>query len=99
MRASDMARIKEDVADLLNDVFIEQLEAAGYEVVRGDATFFVYVRTPAGADDFAFAESLAKRGLLVLPAPVFHHSGYFRLALTGSDDMTERALTLLEDAA
>ena len=29
VRASDMARIKEDVADLLNDVFIEQLEAAG----------------------------------------------------------------------
>ena len=29
VRASDMERITEDVADLLNDVFIEQLEAAG----------------------------------------------------------------------
>ena len=34
VRASDAERIKEDVADLLKDVFVEQLEAAGYEVVN-----------------------------------------------------------------
>ena len=34
VRASDVERIKEDVADLLVDVFTEQLEAAGYEVVN-----------------------------------------------------------------
>lgn len=34
VRASDVERIKEDVADLLVEVFTEQLEAAGYEVVN-----------------------------------------------------------------
>ena len=34
VRASDVARIQEDVADLFKDVFVEQLEAAGYEVVN-----------------------------------------------------------------
>ena len=34
VRASDVERIKSDVADLLMDVFTEQLEAAGYEVVN-----------------------------------------------------------------
>lgn len=34
IRASDMERIKEDVADLFMDVFTERLEAAGYEVVN-----------------------------------------------------------------
>ncbi len=34
VRASDVERIKGDVASLLKDVFIEQLEAAGYEVVN-----------------------------------------------------------------
>jgi hypothetical protein len=34
VRHSDMERIKNDVAGLLKDVFIEQLEAAGFEVVN-----------------------------------------------------------------
>jgi hypothetical protein len=34
VRASDVERIKEDVASLFKDVFEEQLEAAGFEVVN-----------------------------------------------------------------
>jgi hypothetical protein len=34
VRASDVERIKEDVAGLFKDVFTEQLEAAGFEVVN-----------------------------------------------------------------
>ena len=34
VRASDVDRIKEDVAGLFKEVFAEQLEAAGYEVVN-----------------------------------------------------------------
>jgi len=34
VRASDVERIKEDVAGLFMDVFVEQLEAAGYDVVN-----------------------------------------------------------------
>ncbi len=78
---------------------VASLEEHGYEVVRPDGTFFVYARTPAGHDDFTFTAELAGRGVLTLPAPVFHHSGYFRLALTGSQDMVERALPILADAA
>jgi aspartate aminotransferase len=71
---------------------VETLSGQGYEVARPDATLFVYVRTPAGREDFGFVEELARDGVLVLPAPVFHHSGHFRLALTGSYEMLERAL-------
>ena len=34
VRTSDMERIKEDVASLFKDVFTEQLEAAGFEIVN-----------------------------------------------------------------
>ncbi len=34
VRASDVERIKSDVADIFIDVFVEQLEAAGFEVVN-----------------------------------------------------------------
>jgi aspartate aminotransferase len=71
---------------------LEELTSAGFDVVRPDGTLFVYVRTPAAFDDFALVSELASAGVLVLPAPVFHHRGYFRLSLTGSGPMLERAL-------
>ena len=70
------------------------LRAGGYEVVDSQATAFLYPRTPGGEDDWAFAERLAAAGVLVLPAPVFHHRGHFRIALTCTDAMLERAATV-----
>ena len=76
--------------------FVERLRAGGYDVVSPDATMFVYAQTPAGYDDdFEFVRDLAVAGLLVLPAPVFHHRGYFRLSMTGSEPMLEQALSVL----
>ena len=75
--------------------FLDELDQAGYVVVSPDGTLFLYVRTPEAADDFSFIENLASRGVLALPAPVFNHSGYFRLSLTGSEAMLERGLSAL----
>ena len=74
---------------------VTELVAAGYGVVEPDATLFVYVRNPTDKDDFEFVEQLVAQGVLVLPAPVFHHRGYFRLSLTGSQPMLDRALEVL----
>jgi aspartate aminotransferase len=70
------------------------LHAGGYEVEPAQATWFLYPRTPGG-DDWGHAERLARAGLLVLPAPVFHHQGHFRIALTCNDAMFERATKVL----
>jgi aspartate aminotransferase len=75
---------------------VEQLTLDGYTVVRPDATLFVYVRTPPGRDDFDFVAELASEGVLVLPAPVFHHTGYFRVSLTGSEEMLEAAMPVMK---
>jgi aspartate aminotransferase len=75
---------------------VDQLTLDGYAVVAPDATLFVYVRTPPGRDDFDFVAELASEAVLVLPAPVFHHTGYFRLSLTGSEQMLEAALPVLK---
>ena len=77
----------------------EELTASGYEVVPPDGTLFVYVRTPAGVDDWEFVDRLVSRGVLVLPAAVFHHDGYVRLSLTGSERMLEQALPVLKGMA
>ena len=71
----------------------ERLAARGIEVSTGDGTFFAWARTPVEHDDdFAFTRGLAKRGVLVLPAAVFHASGWFRLSLTASDELLDRGL-------
>ena len=70
---------------------------AGYDLVPSQATFFLYPRAPGG-DDLAFAQRLAEQGVLVLPSSVFHHRGHFRLALTATDEMLDRALPVLREA-
>jgi aspartate aminotransferase len=75
---------------------LAELHRSGYAALEPDATLFLYVRTPPGyEDDFAFIEELASRGVLALPAPVFHHEGWFRLSLTGSEAMLAKALPVL----
>ncbi len=78
---------------------VDSLRGLGYDVAPGTATLFVYARTPDGLDDVEFVQRLATAGVLVLPAPVFHHAGGFRLALTASDAMMGRALDVLAATA
>jgi aspartate aminotransferase len=75
---------------------LDALSDAGYVAVEPDATLFLYVQTPPDYDDdFSFVAELAAAGVLALPAPVFHHRGWFRLSVTGSDEMLTRALPVL----
>lgn len=76
-----------------------ELEEAGYRVASADGTFFLYAAVPDGRAEWAFVETLAERGVLVLPSAVFHHSGHFRISLTGSSSMLERALTVFREVA
>jgi aspartate aminotransferase len=80
------------------DRVVNGLRDAGYDVVPPQATFFLYPRSPI-ADADAFAMRLARRGVMVLPASVFHDEGRFRIALTGSEPMIDRALDVLAEEA
>jgi aspartate aminotransferase len=76
-----------------------ELHEMGYRVAPADATLFLYVATPDGWDDFDFIRALARARLLALPAPLFHHRGYFRLSLTGAARMLEGGLAALHRLA
>ena len=77
----------------------DELSQSGYGLVEPDATMFIYVETPPGYDDMDFVAELAGKGVLALPAPVFHHRGYFRLSLTGSEHMLRQATPILKELA
>ena len=89
-----------DHLDAARARYVTRLRAAGYQVVPPDGTHFVYVRTPPAVADEAWADTLLRdHRLLVLPAPVFHHGGWFRLALTATPAGLDRGLAGLEEAA
>jgi len=63
----------------------------GYELDVREGTFYLLPRSPL-ADDGAFIELLAEHHVFCLPGTVVEMPGRFRISLTASDDMIERAL-------
>ena len=96
----DLERVTIDVNALQRrrDRLVSALEEMGYETVMPAATFYVLVRSPL-PDDVEFTERLARKNVFVMPGKLFQLPGWFRISLTGNDDMVERALPVFEEAA
>jgi aspartate aminotransferase len=62
-----------------------------------EGTFYLLPRSP-WPDDGAFVEYLAERDVFCLPGAIVEMPGYFRISLTASDDMIERALPVFAAA-
>jgi LL-diaminopimelate aminotransferase len=75
----EMRRIYRERRDLLCD----GLAAAGFEVLRPRATFYVLVACPRGYSSLEFAARLLDGGVVATPATGFgaHGEGYVRLTL------------------
>jgi aspartate aminotransferase len=73
------------------DRVVEALTEQGYEVNLPESTFYLLGRSPI-PDDMDFAERLAGEGVIVLPGSAFEMPGYFRLSLTATDAMIDRAI-------
>lgn len=73
------------------DRMLEALRAMGYDVHTPEGTFYLLPRSP-WPDDEAFANLLGDHDILVLPGTVTEIPGYFRISLTASDAMIDRAL-------
>jgi aspartate aminotransferase len=79
------------------DRMLEALRAAGYVVHTPEATFYLLVRSPI-EDEIAFTRRLAEDGVLVLPGSAFEMPGHFRISLTATDEMVDRAIPVFERA-
>lgn len=79
------------------DRMVTALQEMGYEVNSPEGTFYLLPRSPV-PDDRAFCASLAEHGVLVLPGYVVELPGYFRISLTATDEMVERALPVFARA-
>jgi aspartate aminotransferase len=89
----DLERLSIDVAHLQRkrDRLVAGLRSVGYELQLPEGTFYLLPRSPI-ADDLRFVELLAQRDVFVLPGTAVELPGSFRISLTATDDMIERAL-------
>lgn len=76
------------------DLMVKGLREAGFEVNNPKATFYLWVRVPAGFTSAEFAGRLLDRGVVVTPGNGFGEpgEGYFRIALTQKRERLEEAV-------
>ena len=79
------------------DRFISALTEIGYETNQPEGTFYLLVKSPI-EDDWTFIEQLAQQQVFCLPGITFGLPGYFRISLTGNDEMLERSIPKFADA-
>ena len=78
------------------DRLMSVLGESGYEVLPPEGTFYLWTKWPAG-DPAQLWNHLADRNVFVLPGSIMNAPGYFRISLTASDEMVERALPAFRD--
>jgi len=96
----DLERMSIDIKHLQarRDRMLEGLREAGYDVHTPEGTFYLLPRSP-DPDDNAFVERLATQKVYVLAGEIVEMPGFFRISLTGSDEMVDRALPVFARAA
>ncbi|HUU32238.1 MAG TPA: LL-diaminopimelate aminotransferase [Phycisphaerae bacterium] len=76
------------------DCLVAALEAAGLEVNRPEATFYVWVKCPGGLDSRTFVDRLLEEADIVATPGIGygpHGEGYFRMALTVPEEKLKEA--------
>jgi aspartate aminotransferase len=80
------------------DRFMATLLSAGYSVLVPEGTFYLWSKWADG-DPQRQWNALADRDVFVLPGSMMNAPDYFRISLTASDEMVERALPAFIDVA
>ena len=80
------------------DRFMAALLSAGYSVLLPEGTFYLWSKWTDN-DPQRQWNALADRDVFVLPGSMMNAPSYFRISLTASDEMVERALPAFTEVA
>ncbi len=70
----------------------------GYKMTKPAGTFYLWGQAPGG-DSLAFTQTMADRGVYVMPGTLFDRPTDFRISLTASAEMIEASLPAFQAAA
>ena len=79
------------------DRMVSELRRIGYKLAVPEAGFYLFVECPI-PDATEFCDWLAERRVYTLPGEAFERPGYFRLSLTATDAMVDKALPVFGEA-
>jgi aspartate aminotransferase len=74
------------------DVLCDALLRIGYDVIKPEGAFYVFLKSPI-QDDIEFVRCLAAYGVLCVPGAGFGRRGYVRLSLTVPLETIERSIS------
>jgi aspartate aminotransferase len=80
------------------DRFMASLLGAGYSVLVPEGTFYLWSKWTYSNPQRQW-NALADRDVFVLPGSIMNSPDYFRISLTASDEMVERALPAFTEVA
>jgi aspartate aminotransferase len=72
------------------------LANGGYDVLAPEGAFYLWCRWPKGDPDHLW-NALADHDVFVMPGHIMNTPDYFRISLTASDAMIDRAIPAFED--
>jgi aspartate aminotransferase len=78
------------------DRMMQALGRSGYAALEPEGTFYIWSRWPPG-DPERLLNALADRDVFVMPGTMMNAPGYFRISLTASDEMVDRALPVFRE--
>jgi aspartate aminotransferase len=79
------------------DRLMTVLREAEYDALRPEGTFYIWSKWPEGEPE-RFWNALADRNVFVLPGATMNAPGHFRISLTASEEMIERAVPAFAEA-
>jgi len=85
-----------EVYDKNRRILYDALTSYGYECVRPQGAFYLFVKAPGG-DSKVFSDRAKEKNLLVVPGHDFGCPGYFRASTCVATDMIERSLPLFKE--
>jgi aspartate aminotransferase len=93
----DLEGLSIDTAALARrrDLIVGTLRSAGCEVVEPEGTFYLWCKWPG--DPNRLWNALADRDVFVMPGTILGAPDYFRVSLTASDQMVDRALPVFAE--
>lgn len=74
------------------ELLYRELTGMGFEAVRPEGAFYLFVKAPKGMDAAEFCERAKKYELLFVPSDSFGMGGYVRIAYCVEEAMIKRAL-------